>query len=173
MPAIQKSRTGEQTTGPYQPAPPLLVSDSFAKDAILAWFRGEFAAANAIIDSLCGHLAQVASSSNDYDSAFAAIHRRRFNWIPVIQMQKYHSIADVSLELRKVVEKKADSLDGETKISEEREIVEEVVECVGNEGEEAPAEMTEVCHSPDSEITDSGLNCSAIFSFLFSVVFKI
>ena len=35
------------------------VPEVFARDAILAWFRGEFAAANAIIDALCGHLAEI------------------------------------------------------------------------------------------------------------------
>ncbi|OIW06760.1 hypothetical protein TanjilG_11485 [Lupinus angustifolius] len=84
-------------------SPPILVSDSFAKDSIIAWFRGEFAAANAIIDALCGHLTHLGTAS-DYSSVFAAIHRRRLNWIPVIQMQKYHSIADVALQLRKVTD---------------------------------------------------------------------
>ncbi|KAJ1435742.1 Oxoglutarate/iron-dependent dioxygenase [Sesbania bispinosa] len=75
------------TTLPLQQPPPMLVSDSFAKDAILAWFRGEFAAANAIIDALCAHLAHLSSSASDYNPVFAAIHRRRLNWIPVLQMQ--------------------------------------------------------------------------------------
>jgi mRNA N6-methyladenine demethylase len=134
-------------TAPFQPTSPFVVSDSYAKDAMLAWFHGEFAAANAIIDALCGHLAQIAPSSNDYDSAFAAVHRRRLNWIPVIQMQKYHSIADVTLELRKVVEKKTESVDGTKKIDEE------VVDSVGNDD---PAEVTVEDDSPVSEITDSG-----------------
>lgn len=83
-------------------------SEAFAKDAIIAWFRGEFAAANAIIDALCGHLRQMddGASASAYESAFAAIHRRRLNWIPVLQMQKYYSIADVTVELKKVAEKK-------------------------------------------------------------------
>lgn len=137
-------------TAPFQPTSPFVVSDSYAKDAMLAWFHGEFAAANAIIDALCGHLAQIAPSSNDYDSAFAAVHRRRLNWIPVIQMQKYHSIADVTLELRKVVEKKTESVEGTKKIDEE------VVESVGNGGVDDPAEVTVEDDSPVSEITDSG-----------------
>ena len=147
--------------------PPMVVSDSYAKDAILAWFRGEFAAANAIIDALCGHLAATASSSDDYDAVFAAIHRRRLNWIPVIQMQKYHSIADVALELRRVTEKKtkkttennggeSTGLDDEKgKMEEEEE--EEVMESVGNGGGgEVEAHSHEEYDSPDSEITDSG-----------------
>ncbi|CAL5193598.1 unnamed protein product [Lathyrus oleraceus] len=153
MAAIQESRADQPKTVPVpsQLPPPLLVSDAFAKDAILAWYRGEFAAANAIIDALCGHLAQVASSSNDYDSAFAAIHHRRLNWIPVLQMQKYHSIADVTLELRNVAEKKIESVDAKTKTVESGDVDEEMN--IGNDGDEAPAEYD----SPDSEITDSGL----------------
>ncbi|XP_027352104.1 RNA demethylase ALKBH10B-like isoform X2 [Abrus precatorius] len=125
MAAVPASRTDPPAMVP----PPLLVSDSFAKDAIIAWFRGEFAAANAIIDALCAHLSHLAASSSDYDAAFAAIHHRRLNWIPVIQMQKHHSIADVTLELRR-----------------------DVAESVENGGDEATVE----CDSPDSEITDSG-----------------
>ncbi|RDX66490.1 hypothetical protein CR513_54731 [Mucuna pruriens] len=126
---------------PTMVPPPMLVSDSFAKDAILAWFRGEFAAANAIIDALCAHLA---ASASDYDAVFAAIHRRRLNWIPILQMQKYHSIADVTLELRRVddnnhnAEQKTDDKSTPT-------------ETVGNGVEEH-----EEYESPESEITDSG-----------------
>ncbi|KAG1371050.1 RNA demethylase ALKBH10B [Cocos nucifera] len=76
-------------------------AEAFARDAIISWFRGEFAAANAIIDALCGHLAQIEGGS-EYEEVFAAIHRRRMNWIPVLHMQKYFSIADVAGELRRV-----------------------------------------------------------------------
>lgn len=75
---------------------PVLLSDSAA---MLAWFRGEFAAANAIIDALCGHIME-GSGSEEYSAVMVAIHRRRMNWIPVLQMQKYHSISQVTLELR-------------------------------------------------------------------------
>lgn len=143
--------------------PPMVVSDSFAKDAILAWFRGEFAAANAIIDALCSHLAAAASSSDEYDAVFAAIHRRRLNWIPVIQMQKYHSIADVTLELRKVTEKKtatAEEAEAESNgggDDEKGKVEEEVTESVGNgEGEGEAQQSHEEYESPESEITDSG-----------------
>nr|GMD18572.1 RNA demethylase ALKBH10B-like [Ipomoea batatas] len=90
--------------------PPAMVSDSFAKDAVIAWFRGEFAAANAIIDALCNHLTQLegGGGGSEYESVFAAIHHRRLNWIPILQMQKYYSIADVALELRKAAAKKAE-----------------------------------------------------------------
>ncbi|KAI3449591.1 hypothetical protein Pfo_006256 [Paulownia fortunei] len=92
-----------------QPQLPMMTtaSEAYAKDAIIAWFRGEFAAANAIIDALCSHLTQLEDgAAAAYESAFAAIHRRRLNWIPILQMQKYYSIADVTLELNKVAEEK-------------------------------------------------------------------
>ncbi|GAB4829769.1 hypothetical protein Ancab_019424 [Ancistrocladus abbreviatus] len=89
------------------------MAEMAAKDAIIGWYKGEFAAANAIIDALCKHLTQLnnisgdgGGSSSEYEAVFAAIHRRRLNWIPVLQMQKYFSIADVALELRKVVASK-------------------------------------------------------------------
>ncbi|XP_010323031.1 RNA demethylase ALKBH10B-like isoform X1 [Solanum lycopersicum] len=83
-----------------------MVSETFAKDAILAWFRGEFAAANAIIDALCNHITQLEGGRAEHESVFAAIHRRRLNWIPILQMQKYCSIAEVTLDLRKVADRK-------------------------------------------------------------------
>ncbi|CAL9185974.1 unnamed protein product [Musa hybrid cultivar] len=74
------------------------VPEVYARDAMIAWFRGEFAAANAIIDALCGHLVQI-GEGKEYEAVFAAIHRRRLNWIPVLHMQKYYSIADITDEL--------------------------------------------------------------------------
>lgn len=80
---------------------PLLLSDSAAKDVMITWFRGEFAAANAIIDELCGHIMQVrGSEGEEYEGVMAAIHRRRMNWIPLLQMQKYHPISQVTLQLQ-------------------------------------------------------------------------
>ncbi|THU68582.1 hypothetical protein C4D60_Mb08t05400 [Musa balbisiana] len=78
-----------------------VVPEVYARDAMIAWFRGEFAAANAIIDALCSHLAQIGGAA-EYEAVFAAVHRRRLNWIPVLHMQKYYSIADVAAELRVV-----------------------------------------------------------------------
>lgn len=74
-----------------------------ARDAMMAWYRGEFAAANAMIDALCHHLTQIAAPDQrlDYEAVFAAIHRRRLNWVPVLHLQKYFSIAEVALELRR------------------------------------------------------------------------
>lgn len=84
--------------------------EMFARDAMIAWYRGEFAAANAIIDALCGHIAQISGGGgSEYEAAFAAIHRRRMNWIPVIQMQRFFSIADVAAELKRVAAAKAEA----------------------------------------------------------------
>lgn len=78
----------------------------YARDSMISWFQSEFAAANAIIDALCGHLAQI-GSEDEYAAFFAAVHRRRLNWIPVLHMQKYYSIADVSTELGLVASNRA------------------------------------------------------------------
>ncbi|XP_028119755.1 RNA demethylase ALKBH10B-like [Camellia sinensis] len=153
-----------------QPAPTAMMSEAFAKDAIIAWFRGEFAAANAIIDELCNHVTQLEGGvRTEYESAFAAIHRRRLNWIPIIQMQKYYSIADVALELRRVAAKKMEEREGgedvvtkseeEVKVSaneEEkgREVYEE--ESVESSGGEVVDEDSIRDDSPESEITDTG-----------------
>ncbi|KAJ8527260.1 hypothetical protein K7X08_029737 [Anisodus acutangulus] len=66
----------------------------------------KFAAANVIIDALCNHITELEGGRSHYESVFAAIHRRRLNWIPILQMQKYCSIAEVTLDLRKVAERK-------------------------------------------------------------------
>lgn len=141
--------------------PPVMAADSsFAKDAIIGWFRGEFAAANAIIDALCGHLRQLEGEDTAaYESAFKAIHRRRLNWIPVLQMQKYYTIADVTKELNLVLEKK----------KEVEEMVNFVPEIVEVKNLECSVESHEICgdheavseedhgnESPESEITDTG-----------------
>ncbi|KAI3678964.1 hypothetical protein L6452_38268 [Arctium lappa] len=144
------------------------MSEKFAKDATISWFRGEFAAANAIIDSLCGHLSRLDGGRCEYESVFAAIHRRRLNWIPILQMQKYFSIADVTLELQKVIEEKT-KLRGLEKIEEvnvssspvklekQPEILEmESTDSNGNGGAEAVDDDFTRLNSPTSEITDTG-----------------
>ncbi|KAI3668194.1 hypothetical protein L6452_43271 [Arctium lappa] len=146
--------------------PSAVMSEAFAKDAIISWFRGEFAAANAIIDALCGHLSQFEGGRCEYESVFAAIHRRRLNWIPILQMQKYFSISDVTGELQKVAEEKA-KLGGVEKIVEENvsspvveskpEILEEeIVDIVGNGGGEVVDDDSAKDNSPKSGITDAG-----------------
>ncbi|KAF6990098.1 hypothetical protein CFC21_007344 [Triticum aestivum] len=88
------------------PGSPVAAPDQVAaRDAVIGWYRGEFAAANAVIDALCGHLAQIGGA--DYDAVFAALHRRRLNWFPVLHMQKFYSVADVAAELRRVSDARA------------------------------------------------------------------
>ncbi|CAJ1906520.1 unnamed protein product [Sphenostylis stenocarpa] len=170
MAAVPASRTDPPAMMPTQ----LLISDYFAKDAVLAWFRGEFAAANAIIDALCSHLAQLADVSPDnYDATFAAIHHRRVNWIPLIQMQKYHSIADVTHELRRVADRKRETQGtrkNETSFHEEQKLEKETVETDRNEGGEAGPEYD----SPDSEITDSAgcIIMAVVVDVTFFVVWR-
>ncbi|KAI4365575.1 hypothetical protein MLD38_021546 [Melastoma candidum] len=89
-----------------------------AKDAVIAWFRGEFAAANAIIDALCAHLSHL---GDGYESVFEAVHRRRINWIPVLQMQKYYSIAEVTVELDRVAAARGGYADDDDGVGKEVE----------------------------------------------------
>lgn len=152
--------------------PPPMTSETFAKDAIIAWFRGEFAAANAIIDALCNHITQLEGGRSEYESVFSAIHRRRLNWIPILQMQKYYSIADVTLELRKVAARKVSDRVEEVADVKQSEVVkessnenanchdEESMENSENGGGEVVDEDSSVRDdsngSPESEITDTG-----------------
>ncbi|KAE8692097.1 Oxidoreductase [Hibiscus syriacus] len=147
--------------GPMMQAVPA-VSDVLDKDTIISWFRGEFAAANAIIDALCGHLAELqGGGGSEYEAVFTAIHRRRLKWIPVLQMQKYHSIVDVTEELKKVADKKAvggDGLDNEDVKSggclddEKEKVAQKIMENEGNGGVGGEEEED----SPVSNATDSG-----------------
>lgn len=145
---------------------PPMTSETFAKDAIIAWFRGEFAAANAIIDALCNHITQLEGDRSEYEPVFSAIHRRRLNWIPILQMQKYYSIADVTLELRKLAARKvSDRVEvADVKQSEVvKESFNEKINCHDEESENAGGEVVDVDSvrddsngSPESEITDTG-----------------
>ena len=168
MAAGPVSPKDHQATPPVVPVP-MMMEDVIAKDVILAWFREEFAAANAIIDALCSHLAQLGSGS-EYEAVFAAIHRRRLNWIPVLQMQKYHSIADVALKLKRVTETKLESAGNMTGEVSDEKVKIRVVNGHVVEGEEED-------DSPDSDITDSGkCVCISLYhifnlkSFLFFLV---
>ncbi|KAJ9696302.1 hypothetical protein PVL29_008502 [Vitis rotundifolia] len=166
--ASEKAPMGQGMVPVSVPVQMPAVPESFAKDAIIAWFRGEFAAANAMIDSLCNHLAQLTGGvGSEYERVFAAIHRRRLNWIPILQMQKFYSIAQVAMELQNVLDKKTENVGGAegVKISEEAMEVclegkkekgtdEEVMKSNGNvDGDEVVVEEED---SPDSDITDSG-----------------
>lgn len=71
------------------------------RDGFISWLRGEFAAANAIIDSLCHHLRSV-SEPGEYDGVIGCIQQRRCNWNPVLHMQQYFSVAEVMYALQQV-----------------------------------------------------------------------
>ncbi|XP_022735398.1 uncharacterized protein LOC111288681 isoform X2 [Durio zibethinus] len=71
------------------------------RDGFIYWLRGEFAAANAMIDSLSHHLREV-GEVGEYEAVIACIQQRRCNWNPVLHMQQYFSVADVSYALQQV-----------------------------------------------------------------------
>ncbi|KAJ8549070.1 hypothetical protein K7X08_032777 [Anisodus acutangulus] len=151
---------------PVVQPPPSMTTETFAKDAIIAWFRGEFTAANAIIDALCNHITQLEGSRSEYESVFAAIHRRRLNWIPILQMQKYYSIADVTLELRKLADVKQSNVKDEQievlkesfneKTNYHDEVTIENSENGGGEVVDEDSIRDDSNGSPESEITDTG-----------------
>ncbi|CAL1392529.1 unnamed protein product [Linum trigynum] len=72
------------------------------RDGFISWLRGEFAAANAMIDALCHHLKAV-GEPGDYDLAIGCIQQRRYNWNPVLHMQQYFSVGEVVFALQQVV----------------------------------------------------------------------
>ncbi|KAJ6838839.1 uncharacterized protein M6B38_319320 [Iris pallida] len=118
------------TTAPVMPAAAAAAAapEVYARDSIIAWFRGEFAAANAIIDALCGHLEQIGGGGDsEYEAAFAAINRRRMNWFPVLHMQRFFSIGEVSSELRRVAASRSAAVEEEevTAMETERSPVDE------------------------------------------------
>lgn len=75
------------------------------RDGFISWLRGEFAAANAIIDSLCHHLKTSSDNGGDYDEVIASIQNRRCNWNGVLHMQQYFSVAEVVYALQQVAVK--------------------------------------------------------------------
>ncbi|KAL1816648.1 hypothetical protein ACET3Z_019222 [Daucus carota] len=115
-------------------------TSSCSKDAVITWFRGEFAAANAIIDALCNHLSELHGGGSVYESTFAAIHRRRLNWIPILQMQKYYPITDVLVEIGNVTDKKRNVV--EKCAAERTRGSGDEDQCYGNIGGLAKSEIT-------------------------------
>lgn len=71
------------------------------RDGFINWLRSEFAAANAIIDSLCHHLRAV-GDPGEYDMVIGTIQQRRCNWNQVLLMQQYFSVAEVVYALQQV-----------------------------------------------------------------------
>ncbi|KAI3453205.1 hypothetical protein Pfo_009868 [Paulownia fortunei] len=83
----------------HQQQPPHHQMDE--REGFLMWLRGEFAAANAIIDALCHHLRAV-GEPGEYDGVIGSIQQRRCNWNPVLHMQQYFSVAEVVYALQQV-----------------------------------------------------------------------
>ncbi|XP_077236193.1 hydroxyproline-rich glycoprotein family protein isoform X2 [Tasmannia lanceolata] len=75
------------------------------RDGFISWLRGEFAAANAIIDSLCHHIRST-GEPGEYDSVFGCIQQRRYNWTPVLHMQQFFSIGEVTFALQQAAWRK-------------------------------------------------------------------
>ncbi|XP_047330731.1 RNA demethylase ALKBH10B [Impatiens glandulifera] len=71
------------------------------RDGFISWLRSEFAAANAMIDSLCQHMKSV-GEPGEYDAVMGFIQQRRCNWNTVLHMQQYFSIAEVVYSLQQV-----------------------------------------------------------------------
>ncbi|KAF8387982.1 hypothetical protein HHK36_026648 [Tetracentron sinense] len=136
------------------------IPETFAKDAIIAWFRGEFAAANAIIDALCNHLTQldgIGDNGSEYESVFGAIHRRRLNWIPILHMQKYYSIADVAVELRRVAGKKMKKSEEVTVLLKEEEDSTDAKDEAHDEKEATVDELKESDGDGSNEVVEEDL----------------
>ncbi|KAJ0247987.1 hypothetical protein HA466_0163630 [Hirschfeldia incana] len=75
------------------------------RDGFISWIRGEFAAANAIIDSLCQHLVAI-GDHNEYEGVISAIQHRQSSWSHVLYMQHFFPIADVSYALEQAAWKR-------------------------------------------------------------------
>ncbi|KAL6001191.1 hypothetical protein ACLOJK_006923 [Asimina triloba] len=86
----------------FQGDRPWLVDE---RDSFISWLRSEFAAANAIIDSMCHHLRSV-GEPGEYEAVFGCLQQRRCNWTPVLHMQQYFPVAEVGYALQQVVWRK-------------------------------------------------------------------
>ncbi|KAG1358779.1 RNA demethylase ALKBH10B [Cocos nucifera] len=75
------------------------------RDGFILWIRAEFAAANAIIDSLLHHLRAI-GEPGEYDSVVGFIQQRRCSWNPVLHLQQYFSVADVAYALQQIAWRK-------------------------------------------------------------------
>ncbi|KAF9625337.1 hypothetical protein IFM89_021707 [Coptis chinensis] len=87
------------------------------RDRFISWLRGEFAAANAIVDSLCNHLRSI-GEYGEYDVVMGTIQQRRCSWNPVLHMQQYFSVAEVTFALQQATWKKQQRCYEKVKFSE-------------------------------------------------------
>lgn len=83
----------------HRPPPPQQQWFVDERDGFISWLRGEFAAANAIIDGLCHHLRTI-SEPGEYDAVVGCIQQRRCNWNAVLYMQQYFPITEVMQTLK-------------------------------------------------------------------------
>lgn len=101
------SRGPATATASALPAPEIhprhIVPDE--RDAFISWLRGEFAAANAIIDAMCHHLRMIGEPT-EYDFLFTCIQQRRYNWTLVLHMQQFFSVAEVIYALQQATWRK-------------------------------------------------------------------
>ncbi|KAK1385305.1 RNA demethylase ALKBH10B [Heracleum sosnowskyi] len=84
---------GAEMMGHYHPQ---WVPDE--RDGFISWIRSEFAAANAIIDSLCDHLKGI-GDQGEYDAVIGSLQLRRVNWYPVLHLQHFFSVSEVAQSL--------------------------------------------------------------------------
>lgn len=97
----QQQGRGQQWWHNYQPAGQQHLVQMDEREGFMLWLRGEFAAANAIIDALCHHL-RVVGEPGEYDGVIGCIQQRRCNWNSVLHMQQYFSVNDVVYALQQV-----------------------------------------------------------------------
>lgn len=69
------------------------------RDGFITWLRGEFAAANAIVDHLIFHLRSI-SEPGEYDHVFSLVQQRRHHWPHVIHMQQFFPVSDIAFALQ-------------------------------------------------------------------------
>lgn len=115
---------------------------------------------------MISYLYQEGSGGSEYEAVFAAIHRRRLNWIPILQMQKYHTVADVAIELGRVAAAKRveDGVEGGGEVEKRSE---EVKGLDSEEGRRTRVDCEEESvgdDSPGSELTGTGNTCSSFTS---------
>ncbi|KAE8664625.1 Hydroxyproline-rich glycoprotein family protein, putative isoform 2 [Hibiscus syriacus] len=85
-------------------------------DGFIHWLCGEFAAVNAMTDLLCHHLLEIAEVG-EYDAVIASIQQRRHSWNPVLHMQPYFPVTDVSYALQQAAWRRRQRLHDQRKVA--------------------------------------------------------
>ncbi|XP_017229923.1 RNA demethylase ALKBH10B isoform X1 [Daucus carota subsp. sativus] len=102
----EKMHGGAEMMAHYQPQ---WVLDD--RDVFIAWIRSEFAAANAIIDSMCDHLKTI-GDDGEYDGVIGSLQQRRVNWYPVLHLQHFFSVSEVAHSLDQAAWRRRERLRG-------------------------------------------------------------